>query len=1025
MIPGDGTLAVTWDVAPRAGVADGEIRHALRWSQESGVWANPDPDPDTLTLSKNDGIAVDGGVTGYTIDGLQNGVSTGVFVRSFTGNGYSERAPGSSRWVRVKGDRTTPGPVPQQLTPPDQQPQQQQQSTTPLWSATLTPKAYGTNPTTLGCANGFTPVARECSTTTTLTDDDFVLGGTTYTITNIWWTSQQTVSMVTIPPVVQITLDQNVPDALLQNYSLTIGSDTFSPGQFDKSSLFPDRLRAPRSGLPSWTLDQAVTMSLQLAVTAPGAPTGLALTPGDGSLSASWTAPTNTGGAAISGYDVEYKTDSASDVAATTANDPTTGWTDANVSVSGTTATITSLTNGTAYDVRVRAKNSAGTAPWSATATETPAAPVHQGRCASQSTDANSPLIRDCRTLIGLKDGLDPNNKLNWAEGTALGSWGGVTSSAAAGVTELRLSNRGLGGIVPAGLGQLPSLRELALWSNGLSGRIPSELGQPANMLGLSLGNNQLSGSIPAELGQLGKLQLLSLSRNRLDGSIPGEFGQLTGMTQLYLYSNNLSGSIPAELGQLTSLTRLYLHDNNLSGQISAQLGNLAALRILYMWRNQLSGSIPGELGQLTALRELWLSRNRLSGSIPTQLGNLAALQELELSRNRLTGSIPAWLGNLAKLQVLRLACNDFSGAVPTGIGDLSELTEIDLHGNPRLLLVAADLPGNLVRQGREVVLSGPCEPTTPTTPTTPTAAVHKWGGKLLPPNQGPHTGCDDSGANKCSTLLSDNWFNYYDRKYTVEELSLNNGELRLRLDKDIPEGMRAGGYLQFHVSRSGFSNQQPVVLELPGDSDFTAGPKLLKWTGIDGHWNGRHFFSLYTYPHRDPKIAVSVSPSQRDFAEGSTAEVTITVGPLKGRANVAVNLSGDAQVSEDYGVRLAGCADTRCNSVTAGFHVLPGGLLARQYTFGASTTEQTVTFNIDIEDDAESEGEETITVSAGIQFSGRYDPNLPQVHTPEFAADLRDSLTLTIPANDMASFTVSPRRLNVNEGARPPTPSR
>ncbi len=67
-------------------------------------------------------------MTGYTITGLENGVATGVFVRSFTGNGYSERAPSSSRWVRTKGDHTTPGqiveeePVPQQVTPPDQQP---------------------------------------------------------------------------------------------------------------------------------------------------------------------------------------------------------------------------------------------------------------------------------------------------------------------------------------------------------------------------------------------------------------------------------------------------------------------------------------------------------------------------------------------------------------------------------------------------------------------------------------------------------------------------------------------------------------------------------------------------------------------------------------------------------------------------------------------------------------------------------------------------------------------------------------
>ena len=51
---------------------------------------------------------VEGGVASYTITGLENGVATGVFVRSFTDSSYSERSQHSSRWVRVKGEHTTP-----------------------------------------------------------------------------------------------------------------------------------------------------------------------------------------------------------------------------------------------------------------------------------------------------------------------------------------------------------------------------------------------------------------------------------------------------------------------------------------------------------------------------------------------------------------------------------------------------------------------------------------------------------------------------------------------------------------------------------------------------------------------------------------------------------------------------------------------------------------------------------------------------------------------------------------------------
>ena len=102
--PGDGILTVTWTAAPREGVADEDILHALRWSQESGVWANP-PGP---SGAPENGIVVEGGVASYTITGLENGVATGVFVRSFTGNSYSERSEHSSKWVRTKGPHTTP-----------------------------------------------------------------------------------------------------------------------------------------------------------------------------------------------------------------------------------------------------------------------------------------------------------------------------------------------------------------------------------------------------------------------------------------------------------------------------------------------------------------------------------------------------------------------------------------------------------------------------------------------------------------------------------------------------------------------------------------------------------------------------------------------------------------------------------------------------------------------------------------------------------------------------------------------------
>jgi Fibronectin type III domain len=86
----------------------------------------------------------------------------------------------------------------------------------------------------------------------------------------------------------------------------------------------------------------------------PAAPTG---SYGDGQVSLSWTAPSN-GGATITDYEVDYSSDSG-----------TTWNTFADGTSSATTATVTGLTNGTAYTFRIRAINSAGTSASSSAST--------------------------------------------------------------------------------------------------------------------------------------------------------------------------------------------------------------------------------------------------------------------------------------------------------------------------------------------------------------------------------------------------------------------------------------------------------------------------------------------------------------------------------------------------------------------------------------------------------------------------------------------------------------------------------
>jgi titin len=95
--------------------------------------------------------------------------------------------------------------------------------------------------------------------------------------------------------------------------------------------------------------------------TVPGAPTGLAATPGSTQVALSWTAPVSDGGSAVSDYVVQYSSNGGST------------WSTYVDKVStATIATVTRLTNGTAYSFRVSAVNAAGTGAASATVSATP-----------------------------------------------------------------------------------------------------------------------------------------------------------------------------------------------------------------------------------------------------------------------------------------------------------------------------------------------------------------------------------------------------------------------------------------------------------------------------------------------------------------------------------------------------------------------------------------------------------------------------------------------------------------------------
>ena len=182
-----------------------------------------------------------------------------------------------------------------------------------------------------------------------------------------------------------------------------------------------------------------------------------------------------------------------------------------------------------------------------------PAGPVDVAGCAAGAAvpapAANPGLVRDCETLLAIRDALAGGAELDWSADRPIAEWDGVElSGAPPRVSSLKLVERGLSGVIPSEFGRLTQLRELDLGFNYLTGVIPPELGGLTQLSILWLVNNYLHGIIPPELSQLANLQVLDLGLNQLTGAIPAELGQLANLKRLDLSPNPLTGCIPTAL---------------------------------------------------------------------------------------------------------------------------------------------------------------------------------------------------------------------------------------------------------------------------------------------------------------------------------------------------------------------------------------------------------------------------------------------------------------------------------------------
>ena len=186
------------------------------------------------------------------------------------------------------------------------------------------------------------------------------------------------------------TTDTDIPGATSTSY--LVGADDVGKTLKVRVSFSDDEGNAE-------SLTSAPTA--EVSATVPGAPSSVEVrTGGTGRLTVSWEAPASDGGSDITGYTVEWKEssdswDAASDVSSTT--------------TTATSYTISGLSPGTEYAVRVAATNAGGAGPASSEVTATAIAQTSQQQVATPNTAATGAPTISGTLQVGRTLTVDPS----------------------------------------------------------------------------------------------------------------------------------------------------------------------------------------------------------------------------------------------------------------------------------------------------------------------------------------------------------------------------------------------------------------------------------------------------------------------------------------------------------------------------------------------------------------------------------------------------------------------------------------
>ena len=394
---------------------------------------------------------------------------------------------------------------------------------------------------------------------------------------------------------------------------------------------------------------------------APGAPTGLTATADRHTvIDLSWTAPTDTGGAAITGYRIEVLPDGG------------TPWTDvvADTGSTGTTYRHPNRTPGATYQYRVSAINSAGTGPASGTASATTGAPP-PGDFVSVCDRSPSMKFSLVYEVFGitlttdLDEACEKVTRHHLANIYSLTVWGpsSLSTRDLDGLTGLRLMSLSRGSLdsLPKGIfGGLGKLEKLNILYTDLDELDPAIFGERADDLkSLALWGNDIT-SLPA-----------------------GVFDGLTALENLSIIELGIQALPAGLLDDNTKLKKLTMRIGSGWTQMeSGFLSDLGELRELHLGGNGLTSLPDGVFDNNRKLKKVYLYDNALASLPDGVFSNNTALEKVYLADNELTSLPDGIFDTTAKLKTVDLRNNNLA-TLPSDLFPHGEPGKLYLSGNP------------------------------------------------------------------------------------------------------------------------------------------------------------------------------------------------------------------------------------------------------------------------------------------------------------------------------------------------------